>query len=78
MGSGTTAGYIDDELPDYVMIMVANKRSREQMTEDLSLFLGKNTEPFVSWLHQVLEKLQEVTLPSTGMLYKNKEIFDIQ
>lgn len=65
LGSGT-AGYIDDELPDYVMIMVANKRSKEQMTEDLSLFLGKNTDIFVSWLHQVLEKLQEVTLPSTG------------
>lgn len=67
MGSGT-AGYIDDELPDYVMIMVANKRSKEQMTNDLSLFLGKNTDVFVSWLHQVLEKLEEVTLPSTGSL----------
>lgn len=65
LGSGT-AGYIDDELPDYVMIMVANKRSKEQMIEDLSLFLGKNTDAFVSWLHQVLDKLQEVTLPSTG------------
>lgn len=64
LGSGT-AGYIDDELPDYVMIMVANKRSKEQMTGDLSLFLGKNTDTFVNWLHQVLEKLQEVTLPSS-------------
>lgn len=66
LGSGT-AGYIDDELPDYVMIMVANKRSKEQMTGDLSLFLGKNTDTFVNWLHQVLEKLEEVTLPSTGL-----------
>lgn len=64
LGSGT-AGYIDDELPDYVMIMVANKRSKEQMTTDLSLFLGKNTDVFVGWLHQVLEKLQEVSLPAT-------------
>lgn len=68
LGSGT-AGYIDDELPDYVMIMVANKRSKEQMIGDLSLFLGKNTDTFVNWLHQVLEKLQEVTLPSTGNDY---------
>lgn len=58
-------GYIDDELPDYVMIMVANKRSKQQMTEDLNLFLGSNTDPFVGWLHQVLQKLQEVTLPPT-------------
>lgn len=59
-------GYIDDELPDYVMIMVANKRSKQQMTEDLNLFLGSNTDPFVGWLHQVLQKLQEVTLPPTA------------
>lgn len=58
-------GYIDDELPDYVMIMVANKRSKQQMTDDLNLFLGSNTDPFVGWLHQVLQKLQEVTLPPT-------------
>lgn len=68
MGSGTMTGYIDDELPDYVMIMVANKRSQKQMVEDLKLFLGKNTEPFVQWLHQVLDKLQEVTLPSSSKL----------
>lgn len=68
LGSGT-AGYIDDELPDYVMIMVANKRSKEQMIGDLSLFLGKNTDTFVNWLHQVLEKLQEVTLPPTGNIF---------
>lgn len=66
LGSGA-AGYIDDELPDYVMIMVANKRSKDQMIGDLSLFLGKNTDTFVNWLHQVLDKLQEVTLPSNGM-----------
>lgn len=68
LGTGA-AGYIDDELPDYVMIMVANKRSKTQMLEDLSLFLGKNTEAFVSWLHQVLEKLQEVTLPASCKFY---------
>lgn len=50
------------------MIMVANKRSKSQMIEDLKLFLGSNTEVFVIWLHQVLEKLQEVTLPATGKL----------
>lgn len=52
----------DDELPDYVMVMVANKRTRAQMEDDLQLFLGDNTELFVNWLHQVLKKLQEVTI----------------
>ncbi|KAJ0176016.1 hypothetical protein K1T71_008190 [Dendrolimus kikuchii] len=54
--------YVDDELPDYVMVMVANKRTRAQMEDDLQLFLGDNTELFVNWLHQVLKKLQEVTV----------------
>ncbi|XP_050068182.1 uncharacterized protein LOC126556753 [Anopheles maculipalpis] len=65
LGTGSATGYIDDELPDYVMIMVANKRSRQQMVDDLSLFLGAQTEIFVNWLHQVLQKLQEVTLPAS-------------
>lgn len=72
MGTGGSAGYIDDELPDYVMIMVANKRSKSQMIEDLKLFLGTNTEVFVVWLHQVLEKLHEVTLPVAATVHKNK------
>ncbi|VVC92353.1 unnamed protein product [Leptidea sinapis] len=54
--------YVDDELPDYVMVMVANKRTQEQMEDDLQLFLSDNTELFVNWLHQVLKKLQEVTI----------------
>lgn len=85
LGNANQTGYIDDELPDYVMIMVANKRSKQQMLTDLNLFLGANTgehiinfnshhntnfnldftENFVNWLHQVLQKLQEVTLPSS-------------
>ncbi|XP_053660580.1 zinc finger CCCH domain-containing protein 13 [Anopheles marshallii] len=72
LGTGSGTGYIDDELPDYVMIMVANKRSRQQMVDDLSLFLGAQTEIFVNWLHQVLQKLQEVTLPATAAT-KSKE-----
>ena len=43
--------------------MVVNKKSRQQMHEDLHLFLEDNTAPFVDWLHdQVLKKLQRVTV----------------
>lgn len=66
LGTGGLSGYIDDELPDYVMIMIANKRSKQQMIEDLQLFLSSQTELFVTWLHEVLQKLQEVTLPAAG------------
>ena len=40
---------IDDELPDYIMVMVANKKTQQQMTDDLSLFLATNTEKFTAW-----------------------------
>ncbi|XP_043864257.1 zinc finger CCCH domain-containing protein 14 [Drosophila mojavensis] len=63
LGTGGSAGFIDDELPDYVMVMVANKRTKQQMNAELNLFLGDQTDLFVTWLHEVLQKLQEVTLP---------------
>ena len=62
-------GAADDEIPDYIMIMVANKRTKSQMNADLNLFLGSQTDIFVTWLHEVLTKLQEVTLPAIAGLY---------
>ncbi|XP_053973741.1 zinc finger CCCH domain-containing protein 14-like isoform X2 [Hylaeus volcanicus] len=53
----------DEELPDYILVMVVNKKSRQQMHDDLNLFLESCTTPFVDWLHdQVLKKLQKVTV----------------
>ncbi|GFR87552.1 zinc finger CCCH domain-containing protein 14 [Elysia marginata] len=56
--------YVDDELPDYIMVMVANKKNKSQMKSDLSLFLGANTDTFTSWLHGLLGKLQTITVES--------------
>ena len=53
-----------EELPDYIMVMVANKKSEEQMTEDLTLFLGDNTDQFTSWLHSLISKLQSIAADS--------------
>lgn len=41
--------YVDEELPDYIMVMIANKKEKAQMKEDLLLFLGKNSGKFVDW-----------------------------
>lgn len=41
--------YLDDELPDYIMVMIANKKDVGQMSSDLDLFLGDNSEPFTEW-----------------------------
>ncbi|OCT68222.1 hypothetical protein XELAEV_18039519mg [Xenopus laevis] len=58
--------YVDEELPDYIMVMVANKKSQKQMTDDLSLFLGSNTSRFTTWLQGVLDKLRSVTPESNS------------
>lgn len=53
----------DEELPDYILVMVVNKKSRQQMHDDLNLFLEDSTTVFVDWLHdQVLKKLQRITV----------------
>lgn len=52
--------YVDDELPDYIMVMIANKKTKEQMTQDLSLFLGESTVSFTTWLQGVLDHLQAI------------------
>nr|CAD7259547.1 unnamed protein product [Timema shepardi] len=72
--SGIVGGRVsrpsDEELPEYIMVMVTNKRTRVQMEDDLQLFLGSSTRHFTTWLHQVLNKLQEVTVASIGKYLK--------
>ncbi|XP_049753313.1 zinc finger CCCH domain-containing protein 14 isoform X6 [Elephas maximus indicus] len=68
--------YVDEELPDYIMVMVANKKSQDQMTEDLSLFLGNNTIRFTVWLHGVLDKLRSVTTEPSSLKSSDSNIFD--
>ncbi|XP_073494332.1 zinc finger CCCH domain-containing protein 14 isoform X3 [Phyllobates terribilis] len=65
--------YVDEELPDYIMVMVANKKSQDQMTDDLSLFLGNNTARFTTWLQGVLDKLRSVT-PETNSVKASEAI----
>uniref|UniRef100_A0A672RK10 Zinc finger CCCH domain-containing protein 14 n=1 Tax=Sinocyclocheilus grahami TaxID=75366 RepID=A0A672RK10_SINGR len=59
--------YDNEELPDYIMVMVANKKNPKQMADDLSLFLGSNTIKFTVWLHGVLEKLRSVATEPTSL-----------
>uniref|UniRef100_A0A8C0PZ22 Zinc finger CCCH domain-containing protein 14 n=1 Tax=Canis lupus familiaris TaxID=9615 RepID=A0A8C0PZ22_CANLF len=68
--------WFNEELPDYIMVMVANKKSQDQMTEDLSLFLGNNTIRFTVWLHGVLDKLRSVTTDPSSLKSSDTNIFD--
>merc|ERR1712170_118567 len=58
--------YVDDELPDYIMVLVANKKTEEQMKDDLSLFLHGHADVFTAWLGDILNKLKSVTKPKKG------------
>ncbi|KAG8449075.1 hypothetical protein GDO86_015938 [Hymenochirus boettgeri] len=68
--------YMDEELPDYIMVMVANKKSQKQMTDDLSLFLGSNTSRFTTWLQGVLDKLRSVTPEPKSIKDSDAVIFE--
>ncbi|CAL8095934.1 unnamed protein product [Calicophoron daubneyi] len=58
--------FIDEELPDYIMVMIANKKSEASMAKDLQLFLGEHTEEFTKWLHLKLEELKHPSHASRG------------
>ena len=49
-----THTHTDNELPDYIMVMLANKKTIHQINNDLQLFLGEHTDVFTSWLQKVL------------------------
>ena len=55
--------------------MIANRRSKNQMTSELSLFLGSHTDKFTDWLHTVLERLEAYV--SSNSSDKAKEISSI-
>lgn len=40
------------------MVMIANKKSSDQMKDDLSLFIGDNVGEFVDWLHYCLDEIK--------------------
>lgn len=52
--------YGDEELPDYITVMVANKKKRSSMKKDLQLFLGDDTDNFTEWLHKVVNEMSKV------------------
>ena len=47
--------YLDDELPDYIMVMLTNHRTKTQMEKGLTIFLKNKTTAFTNWLFAVIE-----------------------
>lgn len=42
--------YTDDALVEYVVVLLRNGRSREESMNELNVFLGDDTDSFISWL----------------------------
>jgi len=49
------SNYSDDVLPEYVMVMVQNKKSKTQVSTDLEAFLGPKSSEFAKWLWEILD-----------------------
>jgi hypothetical protein len=41
------------------MVLAANRKSKQQISADLQLFLGKHTEKFTNWLFEAFERIQK-------------------
>lgn len=40
---------VDEELPEYITVLIGNRKSRAQVEEDLVLFLDDNAKEFAEW-----------------------------
>ena len=47
---------IDDHLIDYIMSMIRNENTVEQMAEDLAPFIGDNALNFSTWLNRKMKE----------------------
>ncbi|RDX66594.1 Polyadenylate-binding protein 2, partial [Mucuna pruriens] len=75
--------YSDDTLVDYVIVLLRNGRRKEQARNDLNVFLGDNSDPFVSWLWDHLDlNLELYVQPETSTVLdeapKRKPISEVQ
>ena len=50
-----------DKLPDLILVMLARKKSNEEMVEELDPFLESESEKFVTWMMKLYTKLVGMT-----------------
>ena len=55
------------------MVLIANKKSKNQMKEDLSLFVGDYVGEFVDWLHYCLDEIKLGKDPFLKSIDKTEE-----
>ncbi|KAI3382802.1 hypothetical protein SNEBB_005539 [Seison nebaliae] len=65
---------MDKELTEYITVLIANGKTKEDIVGSLDLFLAKNAEPFTKWLMIEVKKLKE--LDKNGKLSPKKTTVD--
>ena len=50
-----------DKLPDLILVMLARKKSNDEMVEELDPFLESESEKFVTWMMKLYTKLVGMT-----------------
>ena len=50
-----------DKLPDLILVMLARKKSNEEMVEELDPFLESDSDKFVTWMMKLYTKLVGMT-----------------
>lgn len=73
--------YSDDTLVDYVIVLLRNGRRKEQARSDLNVFLGENSDSFVSWLWDHLDLNLDLYVQPEALLDeapKRKLISEVQ
>ncbi|CAI4223640.1 unnamed protein product [Auanema sp. JU1783] len=64
----------DKDLLQYIMLMIANKKDKTEMRENLLLFMGKITPKFVDWLFEVCEQLTSSSASSSSKVKAADEL----
>ena len=57
---------MDEQLTDYVMSMVANENTHDQLVEDLEPFLAHDAANFSTWLHETMRSLAKNAYSTTA------------
>lgn len=55
--------YTDDTLVEYVIVLLRNGRRKEEAKNDLNVFLGEDTDAFVTWLWDHLSLHLDLYIP---------------
>jgi hypothetical protein len=68
----------DEELQNYILILLANKKSTKKLTDDLKPFLNEESEEFVIWLMDTYEQFVNTKFKKDNLNDNGNFVLSIQ